>query len=200
MQHREGICLVLSAACAEESFGKANKKRETSRGHPAPNLDLQLTPPREGQGRERGRAPTCDSLYQSHREGQRRPDQRIHGQESWRGRPEKLPELAPHGLAFLDPGLNLGDLPRNPRKFPSDLSIWWCSVPHPSESILWEPPTLQEALMPHSASLALQGLHGSRLQRGGAALFPGRAREPCYGRPEHVLMGAECSLYGSFYR
>lgn len=123
MQQRDSMCLALSAACAEESFGKGNKKRETSRGHPAPNLDPQLTPAREGQGREHGRAPTCDSLCQSHREGQRGPDQRIHGQESRRGGPEKLPELAPGGLAFLDPGLNLGDLPRNPRKFPSDLSI-----------------------------------------------------------------------------
>ena len=106
---------MLSTACAEESFGKRNKKRETSRGHPAPNLDQQLTPAREGQGRERGRASTSDSLCQSHREGQGGPDQ---GQVSRGGGPEKQPDLAPGGLAFLDPGLNLGDLLQESQEVP----------------------------------------------------------------------------------
>lgn len=58
MQQRERICIMPSIACAEESLGKENKKRETSRGRPAPNVDQQPSSCREGQSGELGLAPT----------------------------------------------------------------------------------------------------------------------------------------------
>ena len=196
MQQREGVCLVLSAACAEESFGKANRKRETSRGHPAPNLDRQLTPAKEEQGRELGRAPTSESLCQSHREGQRGPDQRIQGQESQGGGPEKQPDLAPGGLAFLDPRLNLGDLLQESQEVP----FWPEHLMGPSSFRINSPGAapFTAALMPHSASLAHQGLHGSRLQRGGVALFSGTSTGTTLGAPRACVDGSEMQSLRQF--
>ena len=101
MEQRERICIRLSISCAEESLGKENRKRETSRGHPAPNLDQQPDSCREAQraGLALGHPWPAPGATEQQRGTDRRKGRGHRG-----GRKKVQPDLALGQFAFLDSG------------------------------------------------------------------------------------------------
>ena len=194
MQQRDSVCLALSAACAEESFGKGNRER------PA---EVILLPTWTGswllQRRSRAESLAGTHVWQplpitSRGATWARPEN-SRPRKPWR-RARKQPDLAPGGLAFLDPRLNLGDLLQESQEVP----FWPEHLMGPSSFRINSPGAapFTSALMPHSASLARQGLHGSRLQRGGVALFPGTSTGTTLGAPRACVDGSEMQSLRQF--